>query len=241
MILVSFPMHLFINFCSYGVFPFFLVSVVYVDLLLRAKCWNGPNYEEFVLQERSVRLTNFFGNLVLVIRSPISGGWSDGSHNPWHQSCRFDICQSGRLLEYRWLHEGHHSCPGRLQTRLPSLTWIFASSHVGEMFFPLPYTAAKKQKSSLELHYWLLSTIWWYFCILTQAMRQGSALVRITYKNNPQIVDWILVSSALSQLSCRLFPRSRQAHLKLSNRCWYPFSGILYKTHKWFLECHVHL
>ncbi|KAG0553510.1 hypothetical protein KC19_12G017200 [Ceratodon purpureus] len=44
--------------------------------------------------------------------------------------------------------------------------------------------------------------------ILVQAMKQGSALVRITYRNNPHVVDWILIN-----VGAYVFPRSPVLHI----------------------------
>lgn len=44
--------------------------------------------------------------------------------------------------------------------------------------------------------------------ILVQAMRQGSALVRVTYKSSPQVVDWILIN-----VGAYVFPRSPVLHI----------------------------
>lgn len=44
--------------------------------------------------------------------------------------------------------------------------------------------------------------------ILVKAVRQGSALVRVTYKNNPQIVDWIMIN-----VGAYVYPRSPVLHI----------------------------
>lgn len=79
---------------------------------------------------------------------------------------------------------------------LTLLTRIFASSIIHRSSL-LPTSLHRSPEKSSRFMIDICMRFEEYF-INTQAMRQGSALVRVTYKINPQVVDWILVRNPIS-------------------------------------------